>query len=88
MQGDTMKFTQGHFEATALAIQEAKRTAQSLERPYGPPVTDAERSAYLDGIAMLTGELSRMFKASNGRFDAARFARACELGANVKNRVN
>lgn len=84
-----IKFTQGHFEALAEAIQEAKRTAQTCE-PYGADAAQGEllRGAFLDGIAMLQGEIARMAKSSNGSFDAGRFARACELGANVKNRTH
>lgn len=83
-----IKFTQGHFEALAEAIQEAKRTAQTCE-PYGADAAQSEllRGAFLDGINMLQGEIASMARRSNGRFDAGRFGRACELGANVRNKT-
>ena len=64
------KFAKRHYEAIALAMQEAKRTAQN----------DRE----LKGVIYAVMELADIFAQDNGRFCRDRFMWACEPGANVR----
>jgi hypothetical protein len=59
-----------HYEAIALAMQEARRRANGSNDP----------------IAVVVDELADTFAGDNGMFKRDRFKRACEPSANVKAR--
>jgi hypothetical protein len=61
-------FQRRHYEANALAIQEARRTVNGSNDP----------------IAVVIEELADVFARDNGMFKRDRFERACEPGANVR----
>jgi len=64
------KFAKRHYEAIALAIQEARRSVNGSNDP----------------IAVVVDELADVFAGDNGEFKRDRFMRACEPGANVRAR--
>jgi hypothetical protein len=66
------QFAKRHYEAIALAMQEAKRTAQN----------DRE----LKGVIYAVLELADVFASDNGEFKRERFIAACQPGANVRAR--
>ena len=68
------KFAKRHYEAIALAMQEAKRTAQN----------DSE----FKGVIYAVLELADVFASDNGQFKRERFIAACQPGANVRARSN
>jgi hypothetical protein len=69
------KFAKRHYEAIALAIQEAR--FHSLAK---------DEFTATDAINAVIAELSRTFAADNGMFKRDRFVSACEPGANVRAR--
>lgn len=71
-------FGKRHYEAIALAMQEAKRTA--LNAP------DGNVGLTVGQWITCTEELADMFARDNGLFKRDRFERACEPGANVRAR--
>ena len=64
------KFAKRHYEAIALAMQEARRHVNGSNDP----------------IAVVVDELADVFAGDNGMFKRERFKRACEQGANVRAR--
>jgi hypothetical protein len=68
------KFAKRHYEAIALAMQEAKCTAQN----------DSE----FKGVIYAVLELADVFASDNGQFIRERFIAACQPGANVRARTN
>jgi methyl coenzyme M reductase alpha subunit len=66
------KFAKRHYEAVALAIQEARRRANGSNDP----------------IAVVVDELADVFASDNGMFKRERFKCACVPGANVRARSN
>ena len=69
------KFAKRHYEAIALAIQDAR--FHSLAK---------DEFTATDAINAVIAELGRTFAADNGMFKRDRFERACEPGANVRAR--
>jgi hypothetical protein len=69
------KFCKRHYEAIALAMQEAKLYAVCKDIPHAEEV-----------IATVVKELATTFARDNGEFKRDRFIRACEPGANVRAR--
>src|SRR5262249_16879776 len=67
------KFAKRHYEAIALAMQDARFRL---------------RSSALDQWECTIKCLANMLAADNGRFQRDRFIRACEPGANVRARAN
>jgi len=63
-------FQKRHYEAIALAMQEARRRVNGSNDP----------------IAVVVDELADVFASDNGQFKRDRFMRACEPGANVRAR--
>jgi hypothetical protein len=74
--GSLPHFQKRHYEAIALAMQEAFRMANNGE------------ACEKQGVAAAIEELSRVFASDNGRFCKVRFVSACEPGANVRARSN
>jgi hypothetical protein len=68
--GSLPHFQKRHYEAIALAIQEARRRADGSNNP----------------IAVVVDEIADLFASDNGMFKRERFVRACEPGANVRAR--
>jgi hypothetical protein len=67
------KFAKRHYEAIALAMQEAiKHRATCSEQ--------------VAGVYHVVHELADVFAGDNGQFKRDRFMRACEPGANVRAR--
>jgi len=66
------KFAKRHYEAIALAMQEAMRVA----------IMPGD----VHCVRMVIDELADTFAADNGMFKRDRFIRACEPGANVRAR--
>jgi methyl coenzyme M reductase alpha subunit len=64
------RFQKRHYEAIALAMQEARRRANGSNDP----------------IAVVVDELADVFTGGNGQFKRERFIRACDPGANVRAR--
>jgi hypothetical protein len=64
-------FAKRHYEAIALAMQEARRRVNGSNDP----------------IAVVVDELADVFAGDNGQFKRERFKRACEPGANVRART-
>jgi hypothetical protein len=64
------KFCKRHYEAIALAMQDARRRVNGSNDP----------------IAVVVDELADVFAADSGMFKRDRFIRACEPGANVRAR--
>ena len=64
------KFAKRHYEAIALAMQEARRSVNGSNDP----------------IAVVIEELADVFARDNGMFKRERFIGACEPGANVRAR--
>jgi hypothetical protein len=73
-----MAMSRKDYEAAAALIQTYNATPG--ETPEQPETDAAE------GYETLVEVFSRFFAADNPRFDAARFRKACEPGANVKAR--
>ena len=71
------KFYKRHYEAIALAMQEAMRYARGLDDELAP-----------GAIQIAIEELADVFDSDNGQFRRERFVRACEPGANVRARSN
>ena len=71
------KFCKRHYEAIALAMQEAMRYARGLDDELAP-----------GAIQIAIEELADVFDSDNGQFRRERFVRACEPGANVRARSN
>lgn len=76
-----MSFTKKHYEETARIINDARNiralvTKHEAEEEY----VNGYRAAALH----ISLRLSRMFSADNPRFDAERFARACEPNGGAK----
>jgi hypothetical protein len=69
------KFAKRHYEAIALAIQEAR--FHSLAK---------DEFTATDAINAVIAELSRVFASDNGQFKRERFIAACQPGANVRAR--
>jgi hypothetical protein len=65
------RFAKRHYEAIALAMQEARRRVNGSNDP----------------IAVVVDELADTFASDNGQFKRERFKRACEAGANVRART-
>ena len=65
------KFAKRHYEAIALALQEARRRVEDGDNNHDP-------------IANVVDELSWLFRSDNGLFKCERFRRACVPGANVQ----
>jgi hypothetical protein len=65
------RFAKRHYEAIALAIQDARRRANGSNDP----------------MTVVVDELASMFPGDNGRFRRGRFERACVPGANVRART-
>jgi hypothetical protein len=63
-------FHKRHYEAIALAMQEARRSVNGRNDP----------------IAVVIEELADVFARDNGMFKRERFERACVPGANVRAR--
>jgi hypothetical protein len=63
-------FYKRHYEAIALAMQEARRSVNGSNDP----------------IAVVIQELADVFARDNGQFKRERFMYACEPGANVRAR--
>ena len=68
------KFAKRHYEAIALAMQEAMRVA----------IMPGD----VHCVRMVIDELADTFAADNGQFKRDRFMYACEPGANVRARTN
>jgi hypothetical protein len=66
------KFAKRHYEAIALAMQEARRSVNGSNDP----------------IAVVINELADAFASDNGMFKRERFVNACVPGANVRARSN
>jgi len=66
------KFAKRHYEAIALAMQEAMRVA----------IMPGD----VHCVRMVIDELADTFAADNGQFKRERFINACEPGANVRAR--
>jgi hypothetical protein len=64
------KFAKRHYEAIALAMQEARRSVNGSNDP----------------IAVVVEQLADVFARDNGMFKRERFERACVPGANVRGR--
>src|SRR5262249_40517609 len=73
-KGGTAMFSKRHYEAIALAMQEAKPL----------PSWCANKHAQW---TVTVAHLANMFGRDNGRFNRERFEAACEPGANVKLRT-
>ena len=71
------KFAKRHYEAIALAMQEAMRYARDLDDDLAP-----------GAIQIAIDELADVFAGDNGQFKRDRFERACVPGANVRARSN
>ena len=71
------KFYKRHYEAIALAMQEAMRYARGLDDDLAP-----------GAIQIAIEELADVFDSDNGQFRRERFVRACEPGTNVRARSN
>ena len=69
------KFAKRHYEAIALAMQEAMRYARDLDDDLAP-----------GAIQIAIDELADVFAGDNGQFERDRFIQACEPGANVNAR--
>lgn len=66
-------FQKRHFEAIAEVIREVKQMAEL--RSMG----DSKKLAgFLLGVGSVQGELVRIFRAGNAKFDFEKFHRACE----------
>lgn len=70
-------FAKRHYEAVALAMQEAKECAYRAESV----------NASIGQWIIATEALADMFARDNGQFKRDRFIRACEPGANVRART-
>ena len=69
------KFAKRHYEAIALAMQEALLYAECKDN-----------QTLVDGVQLAIKELASTFSGDNGQFKRDRFIRACEPGANVRAR--
>lgn len=69
------RFQQRHFEAIAEVIQELTSDCERAELSFTV-------------LEMTKDKLCKLFASDNPNFDLGRFQRACEPGANVKNKVN
>jgi hypothetical protein len=67
------KFAKRHYEAIALAMQEAKRSAGGS-------------TVALSEWIIVRSSLADMLASENGQFNRGRFIAACEPGANVRAR--
>lgn len=67
-----MSFTRKHYEETARIIREHRTDVANVDAVGGLPDLMLSRVAR---------DLSAMFAADNPRFDAERFAKACEPGS-------
>ena len=67
-------FQKRHYEAIALAMQEASRMANNGE------------ACEKHGVVAAIEELSRVFARDNSQFKRERFIAACQPGANVRAR--
>jgi hypothetical protein len=72
--GSLPHFQKRHYEAVALAMQEAFRMANNGE------------ACEKQGVAAAIEELSRVFARDNSEFKRERFITACQPGANVRAR--
>jgi hypothetical protein len=70
------KFAKRHYEAIALAMQEASCMANNGE------------ACKKHGVAAAIEELFRVFARDNSQFKRERFIAACVPGANVRARSN
>jgi hypothetical protein len=78
--GSLPHFQKRHYEAIALAMQEARPLALR-----GSSNADPIRRNQWESVR---NELTDMFASDNGQFKRDRFMHACEPGANVKARTN
>jgi hypothetical protein len=69
------RFAKRHYEAIALAMQEAMRRFD-------------DDSPYPAGVQAAIEELADVFAGDNGRLQYKRFIHACVPGANVRARTN
>jgi hypothetical protein len=74
-----MSFTRKHYERAAEIIRQ-EREFIIRGGATGTPIelTAPEQNGAYNAVTRVTSNLSRMFAADNPRFDAARFAAACE----------
>ena len=70
-------FYKRHYEAIALAMQEALLYAECKDN-----------QALVDGVQLAIKELASTFSGDNCHFQRNRFINACEPGANVRARSN
>jgi hypothetical protein len=66
------RFAKRHYEAIALAIQDAIERSTSSEM--------------VSGVYKAAAQMADMLASDNGQFQRDRFIRACEPGANVRAR--
>lgn len=67
-----MTFTRKHYEETARIIR---------ERARHNAIDPVWREGWHAAVSSMRVQLSAMFAADNPRFDAERFAKACEPGS-------
>lgn len=85
-----MSFTKKHYEETARIVRETFAASDAIRAGHCTPAVlrDASgvaRSFHAIGVAHgarnIADSLSRMLASDNPRFDAERFAKACEPGS-------
>lgn len=70
-----MSFSRKQYETVARIIREGRTYVNAYPMQDG---TQDYARGYRQALTRVTSELSAMFAADNPRFDAERFARACE----------
>lgn len=74
-----MSFTRRHYEETARIIAHSREYAGAY--PSGSYQQNEYKRGYHQALTRVSSELRSMFAADNPRFDAERFAKACEPGS-------
>lgn len=74
-----MSFTKSNYEDAARIIAQGR--AYTIAYPHGQGDADQYIRGYRQALSRVQDGMLTMFAADNPRFDAERFAKACEPGS-------